>query len=331
MQKPSSQSNRLRSQLAGAPVKLAGFAALLVALFGTAALAGGAIDPDRERGADDGADAATPSAGGHSGSDEHASVPAGARADAAPAHGAEDDAHPVRGLAVADNGLRLVVSTPELQRAHTEEIRFRIVDDRGETVHDFDVEHTKRMHVIVVRRDLAGFQHLHPSQNRDGSWTVAVRLPLAGSYRLFADFSHEGQPATLASDLRVDGQADLQPLPAAAATAISDGGYEVRKQQSGARPGQEASLRFEISKDGQTVQPEPYLGAGGHLVALREGDLAFLHVHPTEHGHGESTSGAHGEPVAFAATFPTAGQYRLFLQFKHQGTVHTVAFTQEVK
>lgn len=147
----------------------------------------------------------------------------------------------------------------------------------------------------------------------------------------FADFSHEGQPATLAGDLRVDGQADLPPLPAAAATAVSDGGYEVRKQHSGARPGQEASLRFAISKDGQTVQPEPYLGAGGHLVALREGDLAFLHVHPTEHGHDESTSSPHGEPVAFAATFPTAGRYRLFLQFKHRGTVHTVAFTQEVK
>lgn len=331
MPKPTSQPNPLRSRLGGAPVKLAGFAALLIALFGTAALAGGAINPDRERGADDGADAATPSAGGHSGSDEHTSVAAGVRTEAAPAHDAEDKAHPVRGLAVADNGLRLVVSTPELRRAHNEQVRFRIVDDRGETVRDFDVEHTKRMHVIVVRRDLAGFQHLHPTQHRDRSWTVALRLPLAGSYRLFADFSHEGRPATLASDLRVDGQADLQPLPSPAATAISDGGYEVRKQDSGARPGQEASLRFEISKDGQTVQPEPYLGAGGHLVALREGDLAFLHVHPTKHGHGESTSAPHGEPVAFAATFPTAGQYRLFLQFKHQGTVQTVAFTQEVK
>ncbi len=328
---PTSRPNRFRNQLASAPAKLAGFAALLVALFGTAALAGGALDPDRERGAERGGDAATPTDGGHAGSGEHTSVSAGARADAAPAHATGNTAHPVRGLAVAASGLRLVVSTPELRRSHAEAVRFRIVDERGETVRDFDVEHTKRMHAIVVRRDLAGFQHLHPAQNRDGGWAVALRLPLAGSYRLFADFSHEGQPATLASDLRVDGQADLQPLPAAAATAISDGGYAVRKQEGGARPGQQASLRFAISNDGQTVQPEPYLGAGGHLVALREGDLAFLHVHPTQHGHGESTSGPHGDPVAFAATFPTAGQYRLFLQFKHQGTVQTVAFTQEVK
>ena len=66
--------------------------------------------------------------------------------------------------------------------------------------------------------------------------------------------------------------------------------------------------------------PEEYLGAGGHLVALREGDMAFLHVHPTD-----------DHAAAFAATFPTEGSYRLFLQFKHEGRVQTVAFTQEVR
>ena len=65
------------------------------------------------------------------------------------------------------------------------------------------------------------------------------------------------------------------------------------------------------------MKVEPYLGANGHLVALREGDLAFLHVHPTE-------------GVQFESTFPTVGRYRLFLQFKHEGRVHTAAFTQEV-
>ena len=56
----------------------------------------------------------------------------------------------------------------------------------------------------------------------------------------------------------------------------------------------------------------------GHLVALREGDLAFLHVHPKE------------GTTEFESTFPTVGRYRLFLQFKHDGRVHTAAFTQEV-
>ena len=63
---------------------------------------------------------------------------------------------------------------------------------------------------------------------------------------------------------------------------------------------------------------EDYLGAKGHLVALREGDLAFLHVHPD------------ADRLGFMAEFPTAGAYRLFLQFKTGGRVHTAAFTQEV-
>ena len=44
---------------------------------------------------------------------------------------------------------------------------------------------------------------------------------------------------------------------------------------------------------------QPYLGADGHLVALREGDLAFLHVHPEE--------GAEPGQIRFAAEFPSAG------------------------
>ena len=64
---------------------------------------------------------------------------------------------------------------------------------------------------------------------------------------------------------------------------------------------------------------QDYLGAKGHLVALREGDLAFLHVHPDE------------RRLQFEATFPTAGRYRLFLQFKTaDGQLHTAAFTEEV-
>ena len=264
--------------------RLTAFAALLLALFGGAALAGGAIKPHGEN----------PTAGTADDSDHMT-------------------AHPVRGLGVAGGDLRVVVDQPELRRGKTEQLRFRIVDEHGRTVRDFDVEHEKRMHLILARRDLTGFQHLHPTQDADGTWSTPVRLDEAGSYRLFADFSHEHAPQTLASDLRVDGNATLEPLPAPQPTAVSDGGYDVRLDASG------SSLHFAITRDGESVKTEPYLGAGGHLVALREGDMAFLHVHPT------------GDGPDFEVEFPTPGRYRLFLQFQHEGRVQTVAFTQGVK
>jgi len=137
-----------------------------------------------------------------------------------------------------------------------------------------------------------------------------VRLDEAGSYRLFADFAREGESHTLAADLRVDGAADLRPLPAPSTVARTDG-YEVRLETY-----HDDELEFTITRNGREIKTEPYLGAGGHLVALREGDLAFLHVHPT------------GDGTTFETTFPTEGSYRLFLQFKHEGKVHTAAFTR---
>ena len=274
-------------------LRIAAFLASLPLLFGGAALAGAAIEPRGESSA-----RAEP--------EDHMSEHTAAQAPDA-----------VRGLAVAQDDLRVVVEQPELRRGRTETLRFRIVDEHGEPVRDFDVTHEKRMHLILARRDLNGFQHLHPELAADGTWSADARLPQAGSYRLFADFSHDGAARTLAADLRVDGAADLRPLPAPQPVATSDG-YDVRLDAGQARPGQEADLRFTITRDGAPVKTEPYLGAGGHLVALREGDMAFLHVHPADDG------------VRFAATFPTAGRYRLFLQFQHAGRVHTVAFTQEV-
>jgi hypothetical protein len=277
-----------------APVRLAGFLAVLSLAFAGAALAGAAIDPAPR--ADGGGDAM----GGH---DDAAAEAHGA---AAGTHGADS----VRGLAVADDGLRLVVPRTDLPRGRRTTLRFAITDARA-VVRDLDVTHEKRMHLIVVRRDLRGFQHLHPVQAPDGTWSVELTLPAAGSYRMLADFARDGEAHTLGADLRVDGPARLAPLPAATDRVRTDG-YDVRLGGAG------DDLRFAISRDGAPVRTQPYLGAAGHLVALREGDLAFLHVHPD------------GDDVAFATAFPSAGRYRLFLQFRHAGRVHTAAFTREV-
>jgi hypothetical protein len=90
------------------------------------------------------------------------------------------------------------------------------------------------------------------------------------------------------------------------------------------RAGQERELSFTVTRGGKPVGVEPYLGADGHLVVLRQGDLAYLHAHPIEEEGG-------GGPIRFMVEYPSAGRYRLFLQFQHEGRVHTAEFTQEVK
>ena len=210
--------------------KLTAFAAVLALLFGAGLLAGQTLDPESQ------------------------AEPAGDHAAMA--------ARPVRGLAVAESGVRLVLEDPELARGRSERLRFRIVDEGGKTVRDFEVEHEKRMHFIVVRRDLSGFQHVHPTMAADGTWSTPLRLDEAGSYRVFADFVHRGTPVTLASDLRVDGNADLAPLPRPDAVAQSDGGYTVRLDAGAQAAGREAELNFTITHNGKPVRTEPYLSAG---------------------------------------------------------------------
>lgn len=279
----------------GAPARLAGFLAILALVFGGAVAAGKAVGPTSDR------------------------------EPAEPAHGmgAMDEeggatVQRVRGLAVSDGGLTLRLASTTATRGTTAPLRFRVTGRDGRTVRAFDVEHTRRMHLIVVRRDLTGFQHLHPVQQPDGSWTVPLRLADAGTYRVMADFSHSGTPRTLAADLQVDGEVRSRALPAPATTATTSDGYTVRLTAGATHAGVAGETAFTVTRDGRPVTPEPYLGAQGHLVALRDGDLAFLHVHP------------HEERLAFETTFPTAGRYRLFLQFKAAGAVHTAAFTRTV-
>ena len=264
----------------------------------------------------------SPAGGDHG---EMAAPAAPAHADeAGGGHAAEAEAAPVRGLASAAGGLTLALQRSELPRDVSTTLRFRIEDDSGEPVRDFAVEHTKRMHLIVVRRDLTGFQHLHPTMSESGTWSARLTLPAAGSYRVFADFKHEDRNETLAADVNVGGPFDPVALPAAADGAPAAGGYAVSIDAARPRAGREADVSFTVTRDGRPVAVEPYLGARGHLVALRASDLAYLHVHPTG-----SAAGERGR-VRFATEFATAGPYRLFLQFKHEGRVRTAGFTLAV-
>jgi hypothetical protein len=278
-------------------VRLTAFAGLLALVFAVAAVAGDRVDWTPRSGEDE-----SPSQAGHG---EHEATSAAASGQALP------------GLAVSQNGLTLELDSTTFERDSRTELAFRILGKDGAPVRDFDVEHTKRMHFIAVRRDLTGFQHLHPALRPDGTWAVPLRFSQAGSYRVFADFSTKGVKHTLGADVAVDGSVAARPLPAPAPTTTVDG-YRVTLDEGATHAGRESELRFSVTRDGEPVDVDPYLGARGHLVALREGDLAYLHVHPD------------ADELSFMAEFPSAGRYRLFLQFRHAGRVHTAAFTHVV-
>lgn len=281
---------------------LAAYGAVLLLLTGGAYAAGSAVGPF------------SPTPGGHShgnGSDHE--------------HGVGAVGQP-GGLASSSGGYRLspIDAQPGFVAGATEEFAYRITGSDGAAVTAFDVEHDKRMHLIVVRRDNTGFQHVHPEMAADGTWRVPLALPSAGTYRAFADFTPTGgRPLTLGVDLFASGT--FEPVEHQPTRIAEVDGYTVDLAGEPV-PGEASPLTLTVRKDGQPVTDlEPYLAAYGHLVALRESDLAYLHVHP-EGAPGDGRTPA-GPDIEFIAEVPTAGSYRLFLDFAHGGVVRTAEFT----
>jgi hypothetical protein len=245
-------------------------------------------------------------------------------------HGAHDTGapDPLGGLASIQDGYSLDLAEDRARAAKDVPLRFQILDAGGMPVTRYVENHEKLLHLIVVRNDLAGFQHVHPVLDSDGTWRVPVDLIEAGDYRVFADFTPAGGSAlTLGANLHVAGQYDPRPLPPVAATSVVDGyTVAIRGTQKANAP---SMLTLTVSRNSKPVTDlQPYLGAYGHLVALRPADLGYLHVHPM----GEPDDGVTpaGPEIGFHATFPSAGEYRLFLDFQHQGEVRTAAFTVAV-
>lgn len=297
------------------PTRLAAFAAALALTFGGAVALGSVIDPTDE----------APRSGGHGGSGSSAH---GSSAHASSAGGAD------AGLASAQDGYRLVPERTRAAAGRPGVLRFRIEGPDGRPVRSgYELESERELHLIVVRRDGTGFQHLHPRRAADGTWSTPLTLRSGGSHRVLADFVVGGTRRTLGTDVEASGDYRPAPPTAPARTAGVDG-YRVTLDGA-PRAGRETTLRLRVTRDGRPVAGlQPYLGARGHLVALREGDLAYLHVHPTEGEGHEDAGAAHShEPdgtVGFAATFPAAGRHRLYFQFRTDGIVHTAPFVVEV-
>jgi hypothetical protein len=233
-------------------------------------------------------------------------------------------ADPVRGLAVAQDGYQLEGLTAPDRTGTEGTLAFRLVGPDGSPVTDYVTAHEKDLHLIVVRGDGSQFRHVHPAIDAAGTWSLPWRWAAAGSYRVFADFvpAASGETLTLTSTVEVAG--DLVPARPAREDAVASevAGYTVTMVGTPAA-GQSSMLTFTVTRDGQPVTTlQPYLGAAGHLVALRAGDLAYLHVHPMHDPTGES-----GPEIAFMAETPTPGRYLLYLDFQIDGRVHTATFT----
>lgn len=232
-----------------------------------------------------------------------------------------------QGLAVTSDGYTFVPSGTVVKPGEPGAFSFQVVDKDGKPLTSYALFHERELHLIVVRRDLTGYQHLHPARAADGTWSLTLAVASAGVYKAFISFEPAGQPmpmpVTLAVDLMGDGGFVAVPLPKPSRTTMVDG-FKVALAGTLVVGG--SALTLTVTRSGKPVTDlQPYLGAYGHLVAMRVGDLAYLHVHPEgTPGDGHTPS---GPDIAFHMPVPSAGRYRLFLDFKVGDVVRTAEFT----
>lgn len=230
----------------------------------------------------------------------------------------------VKGLALGADGYLLSPVAAPLTVGESGELNFQIQDASGAPVTEYTTAHDRDLHLIVVRSDGSQFRHVHPTLDASsGFWSMPWEWVEAGSYRVFADFTTSDASAlTLTRTVQVAGE--FTPVVPQPIQVDQVDGFTVSLDGEMVA-GSASELTITVARDGVPVTTlEPYLGAFGHLVALREGDLAFLHVHAE--GDEPVAGDTAGPDIVFAAEAPTAGRYLLYLDFQVDGEIHTAEF-----
>ena len=261
---------------------------------------------------------------------DHSSRPSpSASADAMSMPGM-DAASSGNGLAAAQDGYRMTSPTADVPAGRSADYRFTVTGPAGRPVTDFTVDQTKRMHFYAIRTDLTGFQHLHPTMAKNGTWTAPLAALRPGTWRLYASFtpatgSGKGKDFVLSRTVKVSGMPMPASLPEASGTTTVDG-YTIAVKGD-LMAGMAHRLTATVTKNGKPVTDlQPYLDTYAHLTAFHQGDLAFAHLHPET-----EVKGDHGGPtLTFHAEFAQSGNWRLFLQFQTGGRLHTAALTLHV-
>lgn len=186
-----------------------------------------------------------------------------------------------------------------------------------------DIEHEKKIHLILVSDDLSWFDHIHPEYNADGSYTVKTSFPAGGSYKAFADYKPTGGSHVVD---KIDVQVSGTPAPPKAFPAQklagTSGGYTLALQPAGTGivTGTPLHIKGVLTKDGKQVDAsslDNYLGAKGHFVLISLNEKEYLHVHPE----------VEGGKFDLHTTIDKPGTYRGWMQFMGDGTIQTVDFT----
>lgn len=235
-------------------------------------------------------------------------------------------------------------ATPSIEAGKPATLSFtpKIKGNDSETV-PLDVQHDKKLHLIVVSKDLSYFDHIHPEFQASGSYEISVlpkgkeyakgpfvnetKFEQGGDYVLFADYLPSGSTHQLERiELNVSGTPYQAKKFTEAKPVSKVDGFEVSLVPEGGKFLNKGTMHITgiVKKDGKEIpadQFENYLAAKAHVVMISEDTKDYLHVHP------EVVDGRLDLHTEFGKT----GIFRGWLQFQTDGKVHTADFVVNVE
>jgi heavy metal-binding protein len=223
-------------------------------------------------------------------------------------------------------------------------LRFKIFHPgTGDAITNFEVVHDKRYHLFVLSQNMEFFQHIHPDEQADGTWSINVTLPKPGYYKALSDFLPSGGSSQFISrqivtagytgDL-VGDSAQLVPDTVYTKT-VDDLTATVVYEPATLVAGLFGHLRFSLT-DTKTSRPvtdlQTYLGAFGHSLIMSEDMVDYVHSHPIDLlPAGTNLEDFRGGPtVTFEGLMPKPGRYRAWTQFRRNNKVYTFVSTFQV-
>lgn len=212
-----------------------------------------------------------------------------------------------------------------------------------------EVEHERLMHVIGVRSDMNEFFHIHPEflVGNPSIFSIDHIFNKPGLYKIWSEIKKDGINYSFGHpEVNVNGSGLKEEKNVSFLRNIIIGNYQVSmKTNDTVAKGREVELSFDIhSLTGMEIEVEQYLGADMHLSIIRDDRKQFIHTHPEGHEHSNSgiipvvyahggtedepagatdehqtTSSGGDEVISFHVTFPEAGLYKVFAQFRPKG------------
>jgi hypothetical protein len=209
----------------------------------------------------------------------------------------------------------------------------------SETIRNYSVEMTKRLHVIIVSSDFSTFLHIHPQLGADGHFYINERFPRPGLYHLYAD----GVPDNFSQqvfrfDITVGHTGKFEPpILTPTGSDVLVGPYTVQLDETKVRASGTEMLEVHILKNGKPAEDlHPYLGASAHAVFINSSDLTYVHVHPmamTTPMNGMDLSAPARADSASASpdmmlhvSMRESGTYKLWLQFRGGSQLYVAPF-----